>query len=390
LKITFFVSSLGGGGAEKMMLRLASHAAKIGHSVDLLLVRKEGSHLKSIPKEVNLYTLTKTNRIKGLLRVIRSKKRRSLLKHLIYLPRFLSILDSTCKYLSKHQPDLVISTLHTCNLANIMARECLEDINTKVIVRECIELSSFINSVPSREQSLLPYIRLLYPLADKVVSVAQQVEQDLLSRIKLPKGISQTIYNPVITHDLEEKMSEPVDIEWLNDKNNYVILGVGRLSKQKDFSTLINAFSIAKIKASNIKLLILGEGSQRRALQEQIKQLNLTDDVMLYGFVDNPLCYMSKVDLFVLPSLLEGAPNVLVEAMACGCKIISTDSPGGSSELLKKGTYGTLVPMKNEQTLSKAILDIYSGASSFESGRDFASQLTENVSLKKYIGSVFK
>ncbi|PHS73644.1 MAG: hypothetical protein COB22_00085 [Cycloclasticus sp.] len=388
MKITFFVSSLGAGGAEKMMLRLATHAAKIGHSVELLLAREEGSQLNNLPNNVNIVILKKTSRIRGLLKIISFKKGFLKFKPFIKLPRFLSILDSTCEYLSKRQPELVISTLHTCNLASIMARECT-GVNTKIIIRECIQLSSFIDSVPNREKSLLPYIQLLYPLADKVVSVAKQVEKDLLALIKLPPDISQTIYNPVIGSDFEERINEPVDIDWLNDEQTYVILGVGRLSKQKDFSTLINAFAIAKSKAPSIKLLILGEGEQRLALQSQINRLKLSNDVLLHGFVNNPLSYMSKADLFVLTSLLEGAPNVLVEAMATGCQIISTDSPGGSSELLHNGTYGALVPMKDNHALSEAIIHIYTGKLTFQSAQGFASQLTQDTSLRQYINSCF-
>jgi glycosyltransferase involved in cell wall biosynthesis len=269
-----------------------------------------------------------------------------------------------------------------------MARECVA-IDTKIIVRECIELSSFIHSVPTRRKTLLPFIKLLYPLADKVVSVAHKVEEDLLSQVYIPSEKSTTIYNPVIDDDFQQKADAPVQLEWLNDNKHYVILGAGRLSKQKDFTTLISAFAHAKASNPSLKLIILGEGDERYPLQQQIEQLNITNDVLLHGFVNNPLSYMSKADVFVLPSLLEGAPNVLVEALACGCQVISTDSPGGSSELLHNGKFGALVAMKDTATLSKAILDIYSKKISFSGGEVFAKKLTSDRSLKKYIASCF-
>ncbi len=388
MKVTFFVSSLGGGGAEKMMLRLAEQAAIEGHSVELLIARKEGNHLNNTPKGVKLVVLNESSRIKGLIKVLTSSSKPLRFISLVKLPRFLTILQATCNYYEKRNPDLVISTLHTCNLANIMARECTRS-TTKVIVRECIQLTSFILSVPSRKRTLLPFIKLLYPLADKIVSVAKQVENDLLTRINIPKEKSITIYNPVIGPDFYDKANMPVDVEWLNDKNTYVILGVGRLSKQKDFSTLIKAFSTIKPKAPNMKLLIIGEGEQRAFLQRQIDELKLTDSAILFGFVDNPLSYMCKADLFVLPSLLEGAPNVLVEAMACGCQIICTDSPGGSSELLKNGEFGSLVPMRNSAVLAEAIFNIYKTNNPKQEAKDFALGLTVESSLNQYIQSCF-
>lgn len=101
----------------------------------------------------------------------------------------------------------MISTLHTCNLVSIMARECTET-RTKIVVRECIELSNFINSVPSRSSSLLPFVQPLYPFADKVVSVAKQVKGNLASHVKLDDNKSLSIYNPVIGLDFKERTEE--------------------------------------------------------------------------------------------------------------------------------------------------------------------------------------
>ncbi|ORU89753.1 MAG: hypothetical protein A6F71_01955 [Cycloclasticus sp. symbiont of Poecilosclerida sp. M] len=159
------------------------------------------------------------------------------------------------------------------------------------------------------------------------------------------------------------------------------------ISKQKDFSTLIDAFSIVQKSINNTKLLILGEGDEHASLQLQINELQLEDDVQLCDFVENPLSYMAKSDLFVLSSLIEGTPNVLLEAMACGCKIISTDSLGGSSELLHHGIYAGLVPMKDHQTLVATIMAVYS--EKITNGQDFALQQSQKKSLNNYISSCF-
>nr|WP_241878977.1 glycosyltransferase [Psychrobacter sp. PraFG1]UNK05619.1 glycosyltransferase [Psychrobacter sp. PraFG1] len=134
-----------------------------------------------------------------------------------------------------------------------------------------------------------------------------------------------------------------------------MVLAVGRLTHQKDFATLIHAFKkVLKNKACN--LIILGEGELRCELEKLIKDLNLQDNVQLPGFVNNPYAWMSKADLFVLSSIYEGFGNVLVEAMACGTPVVSTDCPSGPSEILENGRWGSLVPTNDPDSLAEAIL----------------------------------
>ncbi len=133
------------------------------------------------------------------------------------------------------------------------------------------------------------------------------------------------------------------------------MLGVGRLSAQKNCPLLIRA--VAKVRRQRpVRLLILGEGDDRAALEALVRDLDLTDCVGLPGFVDNPFAYMRHAQLFVLSSDWEGLPTVLIEALACGCPVVSTDCPSGPLEILDGGTYGALVPMRDEDSLADAIL----------------------------------
>ncbi|MGR9072912.1 MAG: glycosyltransferase [Gammaproteobacteria bacterium] len=383
MKITFFVSSLGSGGAEKMMLNLAKTAADQGHNVDLLLVRSEGPHLDQVPAEIRPHVLKKTGRLRGLLFVLSAAKKPLRFLMLFRLPRFLTVVKPVSEYLQTRRPDIVISTLHTCNLSSVMARECA-DVKTRIVVRECIALSSFIQSVPNRKKSLLPFIRLVYPLADYVVSVSKDVQKDLRALVEIPEGKAVSIYNPVIGGDFQARMEEPIDHPWLTGKKDYVVIGVGRLTKQKDFGTLIRAFAKLRRKAP-CKLIILGQGREKEALQALVGELGLTDDVDLHGFTHNPYHFMAHADLFVLPSLLEGAPNVLVEAMASGCNVISTDCPGGSAELLDYGRYGKLVPVRDVDALAEAMLDDYRRRPKFEETQAFARTFTRERALSEYL-----
>jgi glycosyltransferase involved in cell wall biosynthesis len=134
-----------------------------------------------------------------------------------------------------------------------------------------------------------------------------------------------------------------------------VVLGVGRLTAQKDFPSLIRAF--AKVRAQKpCRLVILGEGELRGELEALVASLDLSADVALPGFTDNPFAWMRQSSLFVLSSAWEGFGNVLVEAMACGTPVVSTNCPSGPAEILENGRWGRLVPVGDVDALADAML----------------------------------
>ena len=139
-------------------------------------------------------------------------------------------------------------------------------------------------------------------------------------------------------------MLEPIDEPWFENKNSPVIVSAGTLTKRKGFHDLIMAMKEVT-KMVDLKLIILGAGYQREILEKMIKDENLTSSVKLVGHKSNPLAYYYQSDIFVLSSYAEGLPNVLVEAMICGCTPVSTDCPTGPREVLQDQKYGYLVPM---------------------------------------------
>jgi glycosyltransferase involved in cell wall biosynthesis len=166
-----------------------------------------------------------------------------------------------------------------------------------------------------------------------------------------------TIYSPVVGPDIARRAAEPVDHAWVNDTRVPLVLGAGRLSLQKDFPTLIRAFS--RVRADRAAhLVILGEGHQRARLEKLVYELGLDADVSLPGRVDNPFAWMSRAAVFVLSSAWEGLPGVLIEALACGCPVVSTDCPSGPREILEDGTIGPLVPVHDDRALAAAILSV--------------------------------
>jgi len=190
--------------------------------------------------------------------------------------------------------------------------------------------------------------------ADGVVAVSNSVAKDFSRKFYFPLEKIKVIYNPILTSEIVEMSKEPLNHPWFNSKIP-VILGIGRLNKQKDFPNLIKAFAIVH-KEMEAKLVILGEGEERSYLENLISELHLNSEVELLGFKDNPYPYLKSASLFVLSSEFEGFPLVLVEALALGTPVISTDCPGGSSEILEGGKYGVLVPVGDPVALSKAII----------------------------------
>jgi glycosyltransferase involved in cell wall biosynthesis len=166
-----------------------------------------------------------------------------------------------------------------------------------------------------------------------------------------------------------------------------VVLGVGRLVAQKDFPTLLRAF--ARVRAERpARLLLLGEikkAKRYRALQELIAELGVADDVRLEGFVSNPLPYMKRSAVFALSSAWEGLPGALIEAMACGCPVVSTDCPGGSAEILQQGALGPLVPVGDDAALADAILALMDEPTDPERLKARAAEFSLDASVDRYL-----
>ena len=324
IHIGFFIPSLRGGGAERIFANLANEFSKKDFKVDLILAQKEGPYLKDISKKVNIVDLKSDRILKSLPRLV--------------------------NYLRKEKPDVLLTTLGHVNIVSIIVK-IISRSPVKLIIRQAIYFKFSSNKI----RTLLE--KLLFKKADKIIAISKGVEKSLKDVIQIPKQKIKVIYNPVFNHSIIEKSKMTVNHPFFQNKQGKIILGAGRLSRQKDFSTLIRAFSQLK-NYPKIRLVILGEGENRKELEQLIKALGLEDSVSLPGFVNNPYAYMSKADVFVLSSKFEGFGNVLVEAMACGVPVVSTNCESGPFEILSGGKYGKLVPVGNIEKLSQAIEDI--------------------------------
>lgn len=327
-RVCIYVPSLHGGGAERMMVNLANDIASRGFAVDLVLAEAAGPYLAEVAPRVVVVDL-------GARSVIRS-------------------LPGLARHLSSSRPDVLISALSHANVVAILARLWSRVPARLVISERSVVVAPGMPASSEKDRVVRLLMKLLYPQADRIVAISRGVQDDLEKLIGVPREKLKTIYNPVVTDDLPELASRPCPHPWLSPERVPVILGAGRLTEQKDFASLVRAFAVVR-KHRDCRLVILGEGKQRGQLESLIQELNLSDDILLPGFQRNPFSWMSRVDVFVFSSIFEGLGGVLIQAMACGTPVVSTDCPSGPAEILENGRWGRLVPVGDVATLAIAI-----------------------------------
>ncbi len=236
-------------------------------------------------------------------------------------------------------------------------------------------IASTRNSPWLRDRFLPLAMRLAYRHADGVIGVSGGVADTLAQITHLPRARITVLHNPVVVPGFAEDAAAPLDHPWFEPGQPPVVLGVGSLTRQKDFATLLRAFAMVRGKRS-ARLVILGEGEDRATLESLAAELGVKGDVALPGWVANPYAWMARAGVFVLSSQWEGFGLVLAEALACGTPVVSTDCPSGPAEILEGGRHGRLVPMQDSAAMAAAILDTLDSTSDCEAlrrrGHDFS------------------
>ena len=324
--IAFLMPALRGGGVQRQYINLAREFLRRGLAVDMILLETDSAYT-DLPAW-NLVDL-------GTRRISAS-------------------LPALNRALRNLRPDVLISAQTPLNALALIS-STMVDKPPRVMVTEHNHLTTASQNTSRLGDRLRPLmVRWLYRRADWIVSVSDGVADDLARAGRIPRERIRVIYNSLDLDEIQRKAAEPVEHLWFKQKDIPVILAVGRMYKQKDYPVLINAF--AKLRAKReARLLILGEGEDRAKLEEQVKNLGLTRDVEMPGFVTNPFASMARANLLALSSEWEGFAIVLTEALACGTPVVSTDCPSGPREILADGKYGRLVPVGDADTLAAAM-----------------------------------
>jgi glycosyltransferase involved in cell wall biosynthesis len=327
--IALFLSFSGKGGVERMMRNLAGGMAAAGHRVDLLTVKAAGPFAAGdLPAGVRRVDLGTAHT--------------------------LSSLPALARYLRSERPAALLAAKDRANRVAILARR-MAGVPTRVVVRMGTTVSaSLAEGGRLKRWAWFLAMRRIYPYADGIVAVSSGVAADMVRITGLPPERFTVIPNPVISPALFEMAAAPPDHPWLSEKRLPVVLGVGRLTRQKDFPTLIEAFARIQT-AIPSRLVLLGEGRDRKDLEGLAVRLGVADSVDLPGFVDNPYAYLGRADLFVLSSVWEGSPNVLTEAMGLGVPVVAADCPSGPREVLDGGRIAPLVPMGDPAAMADAM-----------------------------------
>ncbi|QMU31174.1 glycosyltransferase [Adhaeribacter radiodurans] len=331
-KICFFPGTLALGGIGKIFVNLIQEYAGRGVDVHVFLTKKEGEFLSQLPPNVQVFEGS---------------------------GRALTSIVSFIQYLRREKPEAVLSAREFLNIINIFC--CLFTFNKTKPVVSLHTNQTAENAAEPNNPSLYknPYFltlaKVLYKIPEKIVAVSGGVADDFSYRMGVDRKKMKVIYNPVYSPTQEDIIPNTLLHNFLSDNRKFII-GVGRLTPQKDWPNLLKAFSLVREKM-DVSLVILGEGSLRQELEELIEELSLQGHVLLPGFVNNPSYYVKKASAFVISSKYEGFGNVIVEALGVGTPVVSTDCPSGPSEILEDGKYGKLVPTEDPVALATGIIE---------------------------------
>jgi len=324
--IALLLVAAAGGGAERAMIGVLNRLVHEGYAVDIVLVRKTGPFLGEIDPAIRVVDLGA------------GKVRNTLLP--------------LNRYMRETRPRLLISALTATDPFALLGKALFGWKGSKlhISVQNAPSASARASKDPLTRAWPLT-IRWLFRFATSVNAISHGVARDVERLMGVPEGAIAVIHNPVDIPRARALATEKPAHPWLADKTVPVLLAVGRLTMQKDFPTLLRAHA-ALCRTRPVRLVILGEGEDRAALEALVRELGTTDDVALPGFDSNPFAAMAAADVFVLSSRWEGFANVVAEALACGTRVVSTDCPSGPAEILENGRHGRLVPVGDVDALA--------------------------------------
>jgi glycosyltransferase involved in cell wall biosynthesis len=330
LRVAFFLATSGHSGVDRLMRNLIPAVARRGYAVDQLKVREHGPDLGDAPG-VRVVDLGSSH--------------------------VWSSLPALTRYLRREQPVVMLSDKDKVNRCGVVARALAGGTDrTRLVLRSGTTISvDLAHRGPFDRWVQRNSMRWLYRRAHAVVVPSDAAARDLVTYTGLPAALVRALPSPVLSAALLERRPAPPDHPWFAKDQPPVILGTGELSPRKDFATLVRAFARLRASGRSCRLVILGRGGQGAALRALADQLGVGQDLDLPGFREDVPAFMAHAAAFALCSRWEGLGIVLVEAMACGTPVVSTDCPSGPRELLRNGELGDLVGIGDDAAIAAAL-----------------------------------
>jgi glycosyltransferase involved in cell wall biosynthesis len=345
-------------GSHIVMWTLANAFSKKGHAVDFIVFAKpEKTFPWALPEGIRLVRLKKQSHFIGWLDLVH--------------------------YMVKEKPDILLCGGTRANVfAPLLPR--LKETRIVAVLHTMLS-EEFRQWHGIKKWRKVWAARALLNL-DGVIAVSNAVVKDFQKLVGHASPKVRAILNPVDLDHVRLKAKEPVNHPFLGQ--GPLILGVGALVKNKDFATLIKAFSFLP-KEMNAHLIILGEGQERQRLLELAKEFKVIDRLDLPGFMENPYAWMAKSQILAVTSKAEGFCNVLAEAQALGVPSVSTRCPGGPEEILDHGRYGLLVDVGDAKALARALLQTLKFPPEAKILQEAAVRFAPNVVAEHYLGCFF-
>lgn len=357
-RLAVFLATSGHSGVDRVMRNLLPAIAARGVFVDLLHVENHGPHLREEVPGLQVIAL-------GSSHVNTS-------------------LPGLVRYLRKYRPDVILADKDKVNRLAIIAQR-LAGVQTRVVVRMGTTVSVNLRKrKPWQRWMQYLSIRMLYRHADGIIVPSHGAALDLARIAGLPVERISVVPSPVVTEEFKRMLGEDVSHTWLNKKKVPIILGVGELSLRKDFATLVRAFARVR-RERDIRMIILGKGRERKALQALCKELDVEFDVDMVGFNRNPYAFMSHSDVFALTSICEGSPVALMEAMAAGLPSVATDCPSGPREILEDGRLGYLAPVGDADAVAQGLRQMLDSPPDPQLLRESAERFSLQASTDAYL-----
>lgn len=349
--IVFYLPDLRGGGAERVMLNILDlYNQKFHSKIVLLLGKRQGDLIHLIPKDIKVFELGKTSALKSVIPFI--------------------------QFCKKHKPDKVIASLGA-SLATALAKpfiskkiEIINRLGNTIGAEKLLFKSSF------KQNLYIQANKIIAKNSDKIIFQCHYMANDFIKETGVTPKSYKVIHNPVNTENVNRLKNE------VNPKVQDFV-AIGRLSPQKDYFTLVQAFDILKNKFNkNYVVRVLGDGELKEDLLKDIKQKNLTENVILEGYTANPYSFLQNSKALISTSLFEGFSNVIVESLCLGIPVIASNCPGANSEVLKEGENGFLFETRNAKNLAETLLKNHDELIHFENDK-ISNEAIRRFSLEK-------